>query len=162
MSQPSRRNRHVFARRQRGFSLIEVLISILVLGLGLLGLAMLQVTNLRLTQSANSRTVASNLAYEIMDDIRANRIYAINYAGTIAAAKDAKSGCSHVGAVSSSTQKADYACRLLKTLGDSAAANIEVAMGDRMSTVTVTITWDDARRWQPGALGSSVSVRTQL
>lgn len=157
-----RRNPPGPARRQRGFSLIEVLISILVLGLGLLGLAMLQITNLRLTQSANSRTLAANLAYEIMDDIRANRIYAVNYAGTISAAKDSKSGCSHVGAVSSSTQKNDYACRLLKALGDSAIADIGVSVSDRISTVTVTITWDDARRWQPDALGSKVSVRTQL
>ncbi|WP_362062601.1 type IV pilus modification protein PilV, partial [Streptomyces sp. NPDC048255] len=59
------------ARGQRGFSMIEVLIAVLVIGLGLLGLAMLQTLNVRYAQSANYRTRATNLAYDLLDQIRA-------------------------------------------------------------------------------------------
>lgn len=67
------------ARPQSGFSLIEVLIAILVLGVGLLGLALLQSISLRNGNSAAHRTQATNLAYEMIDMIRANRPEAGNY-----------------------------------------------------------------------------------
>ncbi|MBW8811741.1 MAG: type IV pilus modification protein PilV, partial [Lysobacter sp.] len=66
----------------RGLSLIEVLVAVLVLGLGLLGLAMLQATNLRLAQSSNQRTIATNLSSDLLDDIRSNRLLAAQYTGT--------------------------------------------------------------------------------
>lgn len=56
--------------RQAGFTLIEVLIALLVLGVGLLGFALLQTMNVRFTKSAQQRTVASNLAYEVIDIMR--------------------------------------------------------------------------------------------
>src|SRR5690606_31450220 len=58
--------------RDNGFSLIEILITVLVLAIGLLGLAGLQGTSLRNNQSAYVRTQATNLAYEIVDAMRAN------------------------------------------------------------------------------------------
>ena len=62
--------------RSRGFSLIEVLIALLVLAFGLLGFALLQTMNVRFVQSANYRTQATNLSYELLDQIRINRIAA--------------------------------------------------------------------------------------
>lgn len=67
------------ARRARGFSLIEVLVALLILAFGLLGLAFLQVLSVRYTQSAAQRTVATNLAYEVLDMMRANREAAAQY-----------------------------------------------------------------------------------
>lgn len=64
---------------QSGFSLIEVLITVLILGVGLLGLALLQSISLRNGTSAAHRTQATNLAYEMIDMIRANRPEAGNY-----------------------------------------------------------------------------------
>lgn len=55
-----------------GFSLLEVLIAVLVLGIGLLGLAGLQATSLRNNLSAYHRSVATQLAYDISDRMRAN------------------------------------------------------------------------------------------
>ena len=57
---------------QQGFTLLEVLIALLVLSIGLLGLAALQTTGLRSNQMANMRTVATQLAYDIADRMRAN------------------------------------------------------------------------------------------
>lgn len=55
-----------------GFSLIEVLVALLVLSIGLLGLAALQTTSLQYNTGSYSRTQATLLAYDIMDRMRAN------------------------------------------------------------------------------------------
>lgn len=55
-----------------GFSLVEVLVALLVLSLGLLGLAALQTTGLKFNQQSYQRTQATLQAYDILDRIRAN------------------------------------------------------------------------------------------
>ena len=75
---------------QRGATLIEVLVALLVLSIGLLGVAALQVNALTTNQSAHVRSQASVLAYDIADRMRANRVVALaggyntTYAATIA------------------------------------------------------------------------------
>lgn len=64
--------------RAKGFSLLEVLISIAILSIGLLGLAGLQVTSARNNHSAYLRSQATLLAYDIADRMRANRTAALN------------------------------------------------------------------------------------
>lgn len=58
--------------KNRGFSLIEVLISILVFGIGILGTASLQTVAKRANFDAVQRTTASQLAYDILERMRAN------------------------------------------------------------------------------------------
>ena len=58
---------------QSGFTLVEILIALLVLSIGLLGLAGLQTAGLRANHSANLRTQATLLAYDMTDRMRANR-----------------------------------------------------------------------------------------
>lgn len=57
-------------RRIEGFSLIEVLIATLVLGVGLLGLATLQISTLRSNRQVHWRTVAVEKSYELADIVR--------------------------------------------------------------------------------------------
>lgn len=59
--------------RCRGASLIEVLIAIMVLSLGLLGLAGMQANALKGMQSAQARSLASLHIQDIVDRMRANR-----------------------------------------------------------------------------------------
>lgn len=59
-------------RRDSGFSLIEVLVAMLILAIGLLGLAALQAQGLRFNHDAYVRTQATHLAYDIIDRMRAN------------------------------------------------------------------------------------------
>lgn len=66
-------------RRSRGFSIIEVLIALLVLAIGLLGLAALQAQGLRFNHDAYVRTQATNLAYDIVDRMRSNRANVAGY-----------------------------------------------------------------------------------
>lgn len=58
--------------KNSGFTLIEALIAMLVLAVGLLGLAGLQATSLRNNQSAYFRSQATQLAYDITDRMRTN------------------------------------------------------------------------------------------
>lgn len=58
--------------KQAGFTLLEVLIALLILSIGLLGLAALQTTGLRSNQMASMRTLATQAAYDITDRMRAN------------------------------------------------------------------------------------------
>ena len=60
----------------RGFTLLEVLVSLGILSFGLLGLAMLQLESFKTNTDAYFRTQASLLAYDIMDRIRANATFA--------------------------------------------------------------------------------------
>lgn len=62
------------AGRQRGVGLIEVLVAVLVMAIGLLGIAALQATALRNSQSSLERSQAVVLSYAILDAMRANPI----------------------------------------------------------------------------------------
>lgn len=61
------------SRTQAGFTLIEVLIAVLVLSIGLLGLAALQTSGLGMNHSAYLRSQATILAADMADRMRANR-----------------------------------------------------------------------------------------
>lgn len=71
---------------QRGFSMIEVLIAVLVLSIGLIGLASLQGVSLQFNNSAYLRSQATNLAYDMADRVRANRAAALNFQYNLAVA----------------------------------------------------------------------------
>jgi type IV pilus assembly protein PilV len=59
---------------QRGFTLLEILVAIVVLSLGLLGLAGLQATSLKNNQVAYYRSIATQQAQDIADRMRANML----------------------------------------------------------------------------------------
>tara|TARA_R110002095_G_scaffold45864_7_gene41099 strand:- start:1327 stop:1827 length:501 start_codon:yes stop_codon:yes gene_type:complete len=60
--------------------MVEVLVAVLVLAIGLLGIAGLQITSIKANHTANTHTQATQLAYDLADRMRAN------LAGTIAGA----------------------------------------------------------------------------
>lgn len=62
-----------------GFSLVEVLVALLVLSIGLLGLAALQVTGMKFNHQSYQRTQATMLTYEIADRMRSNPQALANY-----------------------------------------------------------------------------------
>ncbi|GAA5172438.1 MULTISPECIES: type IV pilus modification protein PilV [Halomonadaceae] len=66
--------------RQTGVSLLEVLISLLVLAIGILGIVALQTKSLALVQEAYWRGQAVGLAYDLGDRLRANSSQLSGYA----------------------------------------------------------------------------------
>jgi type IV pilus assembly protein PilV len=59
-------------RHSRGFTMIEVMVSLIILSIGLLGLAALQGTGYRFNSTAYQRTQATMVAYDLIDRMRAN------------------------------------------------------------------------------------------
>jgi type IV pilus assembly protein PilV len=60
-------------RRQGGFTLIEVLVSTLVLTVGILGVAAMQMVSFQTNQGAYMRSQAVYLSQDILDRMRANQ-----------------------------------------------------------------------------------------
>jgi type IV pilus assembly protein PilV len=67
-------------KNQSGFTLLEVMVAIVVLSLGLLGLAGLQAATLRNNQIAYYRAIAIQQTYDMADRIRANQAGLATYA----------------------------------------------------------------------------------
>lgn len=133
--------------RSAGFSLIEVMIALVVLALGLLGFALLQTLNLRYTQSANYRTVATNLATDLLDQMRANRLSADEYNAATFDVGDVAAGPScvrHLGTPAITGNDgiiARWQCQVVEMLGDQARANVNYNRGNGLATVVIT--WSD-------------------
>ena len=60
-------------RRQRGDTMIEVLVTIIIIAVGVLGAAALQVTTLKNLSSSHSASVAAIVAQDFGERMRANR-----------------------------------------------------------------------------------------
>lgn len=123
-----------------GMTLIEVLISLLVMSVGILGLATLQAASINYNAAANQRSHATVLAYDMADRMRANRQAALGGAYDIAfqspaPACAAPSLAGNVATQDISTWRSAIACRLPSSTGSIARNGIEV---------TLTVLWDDS------------------
>lgn len=64
-------------RALQGFTLLEILIGLVILSVGVLGLAGLQGASLNSSNTAYFRTVATNQVYDMVERIRSNKLGAI-------------------------------------------------------------------------------------
>lgn len=127
-------------RRQSGTTIIEVLVTILVMSVGLLGLAALQGFSLQAGQSAYYRTQATNLAYEVADFARVNRSAAMN---------------------SCSLPVLDSWDNFVSTQlpgGDLAIQFLDCDAGE----IQVTVTWDEERIDDAVADGETLVITTRI
>ena len=131
-----------------GVSMIEVLISIVVLAFGLLGIASMQMLALRNSQVALERSQATVQTYAILDAMRANlavaRIGGYNLAAMTCAIPE-KSG------TLASTDLHNWVTTLKSksSLGESACAHIACPdLGGKPGSdadCLITVEWDDSR-----------------
>jgi type IV pilus assembly protein PilV len=142
-----------------GFSIIEVLVALVVLSVGLLGIAGLYVVTLQSGGTAIYRTQAVNLAADMADRIRANRTAGVAYAAGASGAL----ACTGAGAVDCSP--ADLAGDdVLQWNTELAAALpngqgvIQVAGAGAPFTYTITVTWSEAGQ----AANSSYTMTVQV
>lgn len=135
----------------RGFTLLEVLVAILVLSIGLLGLAGLMASSLKNSHSAYQRTQATWLAYDALDRMRANRQVAL------AQGYDLALGATPGGSGLAATDLSEWDTALTDTLpaGD---GSISVAAG---GVVKIIVQWNDTRGTGGGAT-QQFRVDTQL
>lgn len=79
MSYSTPHRRQSTQRTMKGFSLVEALVAMVVLAIGMLGIAGLYVESLRAGRTALTRTQAVSLAADMADRIRANRLGRAGY-----------------------------------------------------------------------------------
>ncbi len=96
-------NKFGSGKHQAGFTLVEVLVALVVMAVGMLGIAALYVEGLRAGRTAIYRTTAVSLAADMADRIRANPDAAASYAGV---GPGANNGCVNGPADCSATQVA--------------------------------------------------------
>lgn len=135
-----RNHRRPTGRRegQQGAGLIEVLVALLVMAIGLLGIAAMQAAALRNSQSALERSQGVISTYAIIDAMRANRDEARGGAYDIAKT------CTVPSAGNSALAANDLAFWLghvQDNLGEGACGEIDCDGG----RCAVTVTWDDTR-----------------
>lgn len=144
---PTTGNRARASKRMQGFSMIEALVALVVLGVGMLGIASLYVVTLRTSGSAISRMQAVNLASDLGDRIRSNRNARDAYQGE-GAAEDSDS-CMGASANCGAEEMAAYDLALWQKQieaalpGDPTGA-VEVDTTTNPTTYTITITWLEA------------------
>ncbi|MGI9308626.1 MAG: type IV pilus modification protein PilV [Gammaproteobacteria bacterium] len=61
-------------KTQYGFSLLELLVSLVIFSIGLLGIAGLQVISKQANYEGQQRTMASQVAYALLEDMRTNGV----------------------------------------------------------------------------------------
>lgn len=127
-------------------TLIEVLVSVLILGIGLLGAAAIQLNALKYTDSSAMTSQASFIAYDMMDRIRANVDgNAVNNGSTVLASYGLASlSAAPVADMNNAVAQdlADFRTNVTAFAGTSGAnSKIEIAK----PVVTITIYWDDTR-----------------
>lgn len=123
---------------QRGATLIEVLITMVLLSVGLLGMAGLQALSMQSNHSAYYRSQATFLAYDIGERMRANRSVAL--AGGYDVDFPASSSSNTETGDVASKDKGKWLNNLAKTL-PGGTGKVERAG----SLITIQIRWDDSR-----------------
>ena len=120
----------------KGFTLIEMLIALLVLSIGLLGMAGLQAYSLRNNTSAYHRSQANALVYDILDSMRTNRTSAL----------EGSYNASYTYEPSATDQYAQDIWNWKKRLDLLLPSGTgEIACDVDTEVCRVTVIWDDAR-----------------
>ena len=116
---------------QQGMTLIEVLVALLILTVGLLGAAAVQINALKYTDSSRMTSQASFIAYDMMDRIRANS--GANYTGTPPTSANPGNARDQ--------DLYDFTTSIVNFGGPTATGSITL----NQRVYTITITWSDAR-----------------
>ncbi len=146
---------------QQGFSLLEVLISIVVVAIGLLGVAGLQVAAIKLADTAQIRTSGAALVSNITERIRSNSSKASSYAlsyGVVptSATTQAEQDLSQWRAAIAALPNGDAS---IIVTNDPACPALPTSSGFRAcSLVTVNVRWSETRHSRSSAAGQAAPV----
>jgi type IV pilus assembly protein PilV len=142
ISQPNRSVHGSGRARQRGISLIELLVSLLIFSFGMLGLAGLQTRTLAFNQGSLYRSQATALTDDILERMRVDRVNAT--AGNWNSAITEKS-TDITGANIYDTDLKSWKASLEEMLPDGRASITVTTAGADIGVVVVVIEWSDLR-----------------
>lgn len=143
------------ARAQRGYTLLEVLVALVVLSIGLLGIGKLMIVASRSNDSAYLRSQATSLAYGMFDAMRSNRLTALTGAYNVSPVSGLSNpGFSCAGTTCSNAQIAQYDLykwqgALTQALGSSGDGTItttnvtDPVSGSQQTLAVITVQWND-------------------
>ncbi len=136
-------------KKYSGFSLIEVLVSLVLLAVGLLALSQAQVRALKNSHTALLHSQAINLAVAISDKMRSNRLSAIegNYDLKTTDTPDSSKNCIGKGIICSQKEMAQFELtlwykELTQTL-PAAKASITRTFKDKETLYHLQLTWQN-------------------
>jgi type IV pilus assembly protein PilV len=140
------------AGRTSGFTIVEVLVSLVILSIGLLGIAKLVLYSAHSNDSAYLRSQATQLAYEILDNMRANpTAVGLGSYNTPLSAAASSPGYTCVDATCPPANLALYDIYIWKSRLAAGATNGALPSGQGSVTVsggtplvaTIVVQWDD-------------------
>jgi type IV pilus assembly protein PilV len=137
-----------FPQKQRGFSLLEVMITMLIVSFGLLGIGGIIVISLKNNQGSYARGQATLMVNDMVDRMRANRAVAEAPSSPYNLALAATPAGTTVAATDLAEWRAALATSIPSGTGSVVVSN------DPSKKVTITVQWDDSR----GATGTGNSV----
>jgi type IV pilus assembly protein PilV len=135
--------------REAGFTMIEVMVALVVLAVGLLGIAALLLKSLQSGRTATYRTQAVNLAADLADRIRSNRTAQAGYGTLFADAPAVVGACDTTGGCSDADLAATDLARWKETIADllpegqgQVVVQLPAAAGEP-ATYLVSIQWTE-------------------
>lgn len=143
-------------KHHRGFTLLEVLVSLIILSIGVLGMGRMLMMSTKSNSSSYARSAAMTAANAMLDRMRANRAEALRGAAggyqlaalTTAAGYGAAPDC--VASICTATAVARYdVLNWLQGLASAyglpnGAGSIVLATVGSQTSVVVTVQWDDS------------------
>ncbi|NHZ62532.1 type IV pilus modification protein PilV [Massilia genomosp. 1] len=150
-------------KRQQGFSLIEILVTMLVMSVGLLGIAGIILTNLKNNQSSQARGQATVLVNDIIDRMRANRTTAETLVGGVSPYALAIGANAPVDTSVASVDLAQWRAAAAQAIPKGVGS---VSYTPATRKFVIVVQWDDSRvkadATTNGPAAQSISVETQL
>jgi type IV pilus assembly protein PilV len=145
MTSPRRPETFTGSSASSGFTLIEVLVAMLIIAIGVLGIAALQFKGLQYNQDAYFRTQVNFLAYDIADRMRLNKANAAAYASNLTSYNvpgTRPTGCTQTGtgAVGVTNDLACWKQQIYDAMPPGSLADIN---NDGAGQYTIKLSWTD-------------------
>ena len=150
---------------QRGFSMLEILITLVIVAIALLGTAGLQVNAMRMNKGSQFRTQAIFLASDMAERMEANKAEAI--LGTYAVAATSAVGAAATNCAAAACNSAGLAAWDINQWGTSITNvlpqpswSITQTVAGNPSTYSIVINWTDRSNVKSVASGGIVDTYT--
>jgi type IV pilus assembly protein PilV len=137
-------------RSQRGDTMIEVLVTIIIIAVGVLGAAALQVTTLKNLSSSHSASVAAILAEDFSERMRANPTAALNDGYVHNAAPGAFPDCAAAACTMAQLATYDMGTWWQQVTAVLPSGSGQVTRNAGTNIFVLTVRWDDDRSGSTG------------
>jgi type IV pilus assembly protein PilV len=128
------------ATAQRGFTMIEVLIAVLVFSMGVLALVGLQATAARMANEARDRAMATFMADQLFARILISDPTAL---ATVAHRTTVNSTCTPSGTASTNALVTGWLAEVAKVLPKATSARQQIVVNTATNLVTVRMCWQN-------------------